>query len=240
MLHEILLSLSGHPSPILRVSTTADPNGNVPESKLISPPERQLLASVARLSDLHINLQSSTAQITGSHPSNVCRAVAAAMDNTHLAAFQRKVLEVEERILRKDAGLVGAYNVVPLTAVVGEFDGWTRRMEWLWEVAQFMLAKAGGSRAYGCTGAGLIDRLRGELQTGYVDIEEAARSLVRVAETAWLKQVSAWILYGRLPGFGAHDFFVQRRRSDDGEEVGLPTAWARARAPTPFGSNGAG
>ncbi|KUI60315.1 Gamma-tubulin complex component 4 [Cytospora mali] len=210
MLHEILLSLSGHPSPLLRSAQASDPNAAA--SSLISPPERELLRGVAHLSDLHVKLLSFSAQLAASHPSMICRAVATAVDNTHLAAFQRKVLEVEETILRKDAGLVGAYNIVPLTAVVGEFDGWTRRMEWLWELVQFMLRKersADGGEAF-CTGAAVIDRLCGELQTGYCDIEETARSLVRVAETAWVKQVSAWILYGRLPGFGGEDFFIQR------------------------------
>ncbi|ROW05243.1 hypothetical protein VSDG_00433 [Cytospora chrysosperma] len=210
MLHEILLSLSGHPSPLLRSAQAADPDA--PSSSLISPPERELLRGVAHLSDLHVKLLSFSAQIAASHPSMICRAVATAVDNTHLAAFQRKVLDVEETILRKDAGLVGAYNIVPLTAVVGEFDGWTRRMEWLWELVQFMLGRessAGGGPVF-CTGAAVIDRLCGELQTGYTDIEETTRSLVRVAETAWVKQVSAWILYGRLPGFGGEDFFIQR------------------------------
>jgi hypothetical protein len=61
----------------------------------------------------------------------------------------------------------------------------------------------------------VIDRLRSELQTGYQDVEEAARSLVAVAEVAWLKQVSAWILYGKLPSFGADDFFVQQSEGDE-------------------------
>lgn len=216
MLHEILLSLSGHPSPLLRSAQAAGPDAAA--SSLISPPERELLRGVAHLSDLHVRLLSFSAQIAASHPSMICRAVATAVDNTHLAAFQRKVLEVEGTILRKDAGLVGAYNIVPLTAVVGEFDGWTRRMEWLWELVQFMLGRegsAGGGEAF-CTGAAVIDRLCGELQTGYTDIEETTRSLARVAETAWVKQVSAWILYGRLPGFGAEDFFIQR--ASDAEE----------------------
>jgi hypothetical protein len=47
-----------------------------------------------------------------------------------------------------------------------------------------------------------------------VDIEEAALGLVRVAETAWLKQVSAWVLYGRLPSFGREDFFIKEVDSD--------------------------
>ncbi len=187
-----------------------------------SPPERALLGSIAHLSDLHVKLLSFAAQISASHSSTICRAVATAIDSVHLAAFQAKVLEVEETILRKDAGLVGAYNIVPLTAVVGEFSGWTRRLEWLWETVEFMLSSASSKEAGTagpCTGAKLIDRLRAELQTGYADIEETARSLVRTAEAAWLKQVSAWILYGRLPSFGAEDFFVQR--AEDGIEVGI-------------------
>jgi hypothetical protein len=230
MLHEILLSLSGHPSPLLRTAGTSGANGIAPGStadKVLSPPERALLASLAHLTDLHVKLLSFTAQISASHPSTICRAVATAIDSAHLGAFQKKVLEVEDSILRKDAGLVGAYDIVPLTAVVGEFEPWTRRMEWLWDVVQFMLktersketAAGTGPASNPCTGSKLIDRLRGELQTGYTDVEQTARSLVRVAELAWLKQVSAWVLYGQLPSFGSADFFVQR--SDDSEEVGV-------------------
>ncbi|KAK3324623.1 Spc98 family-domain-containing protein [Cercophora scortea] len=217
MLHEILLSLSGHPSPLLRAAGTPAAHDNDHDhaflaSRVISPPERALLASLAHLSDLHVKLISSAAQIAATHPSVICRAVAAAIDSIHLAAFQRKVLAVEDSILRKDAGLVGAYNIVPLTAVVSEFDGWTRRMEWLWELVQFMLRVERSKtekKTEPCTAARVMDWLRSELQTGYMDVEQAATSLVRVAEVAWLKQVSAWILYGKLPSFGADDFFVQ-------------------------------
>ncbi|KAJ4390636.1 hypothetical protein N0V93_004234 [Gnomoniopsis smithogilvyi] len=228
MLHEILLSLSGHPSPLLRnaaAATTSHGNGAPdPISDLITPPERELLAGVAHLSDLHVKLLSFAAQIAASHPSTICRAVATAIDGTHLAAFQRKVLEVEEGILRKDAGLVGAYNIVPLAAIVVEFEGWTRRLEWLWEMVEFMLSKERGEdgKEAACTGAKVINRLRAELQTGYQDIEETARNLVRVAETAWVKQVSSWILYGRLPGFGAEDFFIQKAEVDE-EFVCVPS-----------------
>ncbi|GKT47323.1 gamma-tubulin complex component 4 [Colletotrichum spaethianum] len=216
MLHEILLALSGHPSPLLRTDNP-DPNA-LPTA--VSPPERELLATAAHLSDLHVKLQGYTGPIAAEHPSTICRAVATAVQSVHLAAFQRKVLEVEETILRKDSSLVGAYNIVPLTAVVGEFSEWTRRMEWLWEIVQFMLKKQQGQT---CRGAQLIDRLRSELQSGYVDIERTAMSLVSVAETAWLKQVSAWILYGRLPTFGGEDFFVQKADGGDQEYALIPS-----------------
>jgi hypothetical protein len=209
MLHEILLSLSGHPSPLL----TADHSS--PTSAL-SPPEKALLSSVAHLSDLHCKLLAHTATLASTHSSSICQAVATVIRTTHLSQFQQKVLEVEDGILRKDAGSVGAYNIVPLTAVVGQFTSWTRRMEWFLELVEFMMRGSGGD-VKGCSGAMVIDKLCDAMQTGYVDIEEAALSLVKVAETAWLKQVSAWALYGRLPTFGREDFFVQT--ADDDVEV---------------------
>ena len=205
MLHEILLSLSGHPSPLLTASHTTP-------TSIFSPPEQALLSSLAHLSTLHRKLLTYTATIASSHPSSICQAVATAISSTHLAQFQRKIIEVEEGILRKDAGSVGAYSIVPLTAVVGEFAPWTRRMDWFLEVVEFMAKGGGAAGGAGgerkCSGAMIIDRLCNAMKTGYVDIEEAALSLVRVAETAWLKQVSAWVLYGRLPSFGKEDFFV--------------------------------
>jgi hypothetical protein len=205
MLHEILLSLSGHPSPLL----TADHSS---PSSILSPPEKALLSSVAHISDLHCKLIAQTATVSATHPSSICQAVATSIKSTHLAKFQRKVLEVEDGILRKDAGSVGAYNIVPLTAIVGGFSEWVRRLEWFLELVEFMVR--GTKEGKKCTGAMAIDRLCDAMQTGYVDIEEAALSLVKVAETAWLKQVSAWVLYGRLPAFGREDFFVQLVNSD--------------------------
>lgn len=201
MLQEILLSLSGHPSPLLR--NPASPEADALAG--ITPPERQLLSSAGHLSDLVAKLAAYSAEVSASHASTICRAVATAVRAVHLDAFREKVLEVERGILRDDPEWVGAYNIVPLTAVMGEFQQWTRRLEWLWDTVRFVMA-AGSP----CRGAALIDRLRDEMQSGYRDVADAARSLVCVAETAWLKQVSAWVLYGRLPTFGTDDFFVQR------------------------------
>ncbi|KAJ2972531.1 hypothetical protein NUW58_g9166 [Xylaria curta] len=212
MLHEILLSLSGHPSPLLW-NDYSDPAA----SALISPPERRLLDTAAHLSDLHCRLRDKTSLISSAHPSAICRAVSAAIVTVHLGAFQRKIIEVEDSILRKDAALVGAYNIVPLTAVVGQFSGWTRRLEWLWEFVKFMTADEGREDRLPCQAGKLIDRLRSELQTGYADIAETAQSLLKVAETSWLKQVSAWVLYGRRPVVGEYDFFI---REDTEEQQG--------------------
>ncbi|KAI0597834.1 Spc98 family-domain-containing protein [Biscogniauxia sp. FL1348] len=202
MLHEILLALSGHPSPLLR-----NDYSSAGSASLLSPPERELLSTAGHLSDLHCKLLGYTAQISASHSSVICRAVSTAISSLHLGAFQQKVLQVEDSILKKDAALVGAYDIVPLTAVIGEFSGWTHRLEWLWDLVQFMYRE---DKDAPCPAAKLIDKLRSELQTGYADIRETALSLVRVAENAWLKQVSAWVLYGRIPVLGDKDFFVRK------------------------------
>lgn len=71
MLHEILLSLSGHPSPLASCGSLG------PEAlAALAPPERQLLASVAHLSRVHRHLIALAARLASSHPSAVCRAVA--------------------------------------------------------------------------------------------------------------------------------------------------------------------
>ena len=217
MLHELLLALSGHPSPLL----SATNEGGHQSSKafpLLSPPERALLSSLAHLGDLHIRLRARSSIISASHPSTICRAISTALVSKHLAKFQQKILEVEKGILQKDAGIVGAYNIVPLSGLVGEFDGWRRSLDWLWGLAQYMLPAEGGQASdHGgssipsgspCTGAQIIGKLRDEAQTGYPDLERMALDLLVVGEGAWLRQVSAWVLYGRLPTFGAEDFFV--------------------------------
>ncbi|KAF2200095.1 Spc98 family protein [Delitschia confertaspora ATCC 74209] len=216
MLHEILLSLSGHPSVLFGAQ---DPARHLkPDSfPLLSPPEVQLLSSVGHLSSLHIRTRNHASNIAASHPSAICRAVATAITAHHLENFQRKIQEVEGQILMQDSTTVGAYNIVPLAGLVAEFSGWTKLMEWLWSIACFMLPSdasrmgkfSQGSDGDVASGAAIMDKLRTEAQTGYPDIENAAVYLGKVAEASWLRQLSGWVLYGRLPPFGTSDFFIQ-------------------------------
>ena len=218
MLHEILLSLSGQPSPLFSLQQGKDALAQE-DLALLSPPEEALLESVAHLSRLHAQLRTHTSQISSSHRSVICRSVSTAIVTIHLSNFQQKILEVEKAILAEDSLYVGGYGIVPLSTIVGEFAPWTRRMEWLWEIVRFIQPEHQGP-SYGCTGAALIDHLRDELQTGYLDIKEMAVQLVTAAETAWMKQLSMWLLYGNLPLFGQDDFFIQedlQREEDSGD-----------------------
>ncbi|KAM0713091.1 hypothetical protein Q7P35_000543 [Cladosporium inversicolor] len=208
MIHEVLLALSGHPSPLFDKNTAGEniSHDGVP---LLSPSEQALLQSIGRLSELHRELRSQLDAITLSHHSTVCRASANSIRQTHLARFQKKILDVESRILTKDASIVGAYEIVPLASVVGEFDVWHRRMGWYWDLTCFMRPVHSSQRGEECSGASLIGKLRAEAQTGFPDLEESATELSRIAETAWLRQVSSWIMHGKLPVHGADDFFIK-------------------------------
>jgi hypothetical protein len=219
MLHEVLLALSGHPSPLFPATAPSGRSSDAFVDKdfpLLSSSEAALLATVGKLASLHRQIRDHATRIVSQHPSTVCRAVAASLLQTHLARFREKILDVESQILTEDAAIVGAYNIVPLSAVVGEFDEWSRRMDWYWNLACFIQSLDTATRSNQATGAGLIDHLRSELQTGFPDIETAATELSCVADKAWLKQVSVWLLYGLLPSHGAEDFFVSVQESIEG------------------------
>ena len=220
MLHEVLLALSGHASPLL-----SDGANEPLLNSVLSPSEKSLLRSIARLGSLQIEIRSSATAISSTHPSIVCRAVAAAVTDTHLAEFQKKILSVEKGILTDDPRYVGAYDIVPLAGIVAAFDGWGRVLEWLSTLVNFIQDPDDGFRRKGPefrSGAELIDYLRKESQTGYPDIERIALDLDRTAEATWLRQVSTWLLYGRLPTLGITDFFIQQKLPADSH---APTAY---------------
>lgn len=219
MLHEILLSLAGGPSPLLCPPSHKTNDNNTFLRSFLSPAEQALLDSLAQnLGQRHVSIRKSASSISTSHPSTVCRAVSAAIISTHLADFRRRILEVEEDILEKDPGIVGAYNIVPLSAIVGAFDGWGRKLEWLLDLVQYIESPRDISGSHfnqssptRCTAAAIITYLRNATYTGYRDIEEISLHLVKIAESAWLKQASAWVLYGRHPTDGDADFFITRQ-----------------------------
>lgn len=221
MIHELLLALSGHPSSLLYPS--ADRSEDRKLQDLLSPAESTLLQNLARdLGEKHKNIRERASKISSTHDSIICRAVSTAIISTHLAKFQQKILEVERDILEEKPSLVGAYNVVPLSGLVGAFAGWDRKLQWLWRLVEFIQPDSAneeeseGSQP-ACTADTILGRLRNSTQTGYPDIELMALHLTKIAEGAWLKQVSAWVLYGRLPLVGTDFFIVEEKKTGKGD-----------------------
>ena len=210
MLHEILLALAGHPSPIFEDSGQSLPH--------ISPSERGLLQSLGELASLHSTVRRHVGYIASEHPSSICRAVASAITSRHLIRFQKRILDTEREILSKDSKAVSAYNIVPLAGIVGKFAGWKRLLQWFWEVASFMLSPDHESRLDDTqasdVGAGpaLLDKLRKDSFTGYADVETAALDLLKSAESTWLTQLTSFFI---SPTNYEWDFFIQQDPADE-------------------------
>ena len=217
MLHELLLALYGHTSPLLPGDKHVQHFG-----QFLSPSEDAQLRSIAHLGNLHVEVRTDAATIVQSHPSVLCGAVARAIETIHLAKFQAHILDVERNILKEDASLVGAYDIVPLSGIVASFSEWEPKLTWLKGLVRLIKTGRLSTAKYIdhghilisedklASGAQLINWLRKEMQTGYPDIEHIATSLSKVAERTWLRQISAWVLYGRLPELGTKDFLIQR------------------------------
>ncbi|KAB8627245.1 hypothetical protein FH972_026078 [Carpinus fangiana] len=207
MLHEILLALSGHPSPLF------EPGGqeNFP---LITSTESALLRKLGRLAGLNRALRGHIARVSQVSESPVCKAVATSIRQSHLTRFQKHILEVEKQILTKDAARVGAYNIVPLASLLGDFEPWTRPLEWLWDLTCLILPPNEDPEHSTCTGAALLDRLNRDTKTGYPDIRAMALDLLAVAERAWLQQLNQWLLQAAHGTTSTSDFFMETTLDD--------------------------
>lgn len=139
--------------------------------------------------------------------------------------FHDHVVKVEASVLKRESGVVGGYDIVALARILTDFDGWDRILQYLDGLTNFMLTglsitdEAVAGEGEWMTGAQLTNKLRKDIYTGYPSLEKVSMQLLQVAETAWLRQISTWVLYGRLPTFGGEDFFVKEKEGD-GERVG--------------------
>lgn len=213
MLHELFLLLSGHTSPILT------PDGLPPDFPLVSPSERAILTSLSSLGHLHISLRTACTKITTSHPSTIARAVASGIETHHLHSFRTQILAVERSVLAHHDSS-GAYDIVSLAKVLAGFEGWERTLNYLHALTTAVLTRR-------LNGAEIIDRLRADIHTGFPTLEAVALHLLRVAETAWLREVASWVLYGRLPTSAlgqSADFFIAE------SEQSVPDSAAAAAA----------
>lgn len=203
MLHELLLVLSAHDSSIFKPWPPPPSN---PETIIldntfdnIHPSERAALNNLAHLSFLHKSLQQAVSKLIQSHSSVVVRAIVSGVrDKVH--HFQKAVEEIETMILTRDDSVVGAFDIVPLARLTTLLGDWDRIIGYLYKFVSGITRDS--------TGAHVLNQLHRDKQTGYPDIEEIVIKLIAAGEEAWLRQVTSWVLYGRIPQLGQSDFFI--------------------------------
>ena len=204
MLHELLLVLSAHESSIFKPwpPPPSSPETIILDSTFnnIHPSERAALNNLAHLSFLHKTLLNSISKLIRSHSSIVVRAIVSSIrDKLH--GFQVTVEDIEQMILTRDDSVVGAYDIVPLARLTTLLGEWDRIIEYLHKFVSAIKSES--------TGAQVLDQLQRDLHTGYPDVASLVVKLVAAGEEAWLRQVSSWVLYGRIPQLGYSDFFIR-------------------------------
>ena len=208
MLQEVLLALSGHPSPLFDQALIED-------FPAVTPAEAESLKSLGHTSDLNRCLKDHLTRTCENHSSSICRTVANTISCDILSRFQDNVLDVEREVLSNDPALVGAHNIVPIASIVTRFDQWNRTLERLWQLAIFIFPSDGlnskhSNASRGCNGAQLIERLHRQVESGYPSVQKIGTQLITAAQIAWLKQLSAWWLQDTgNDGSENSDFFVQ-------------------------------
>ena len=205
MLHELLLVLQGHESSLFKPwpPHPSSPQTIVLDSTLdnIHPSERAAVNALTHLSFLHKSLRTTISHTVHSHSSIVVRAVLSAVQNPHLNAFQEAVQDVERMILTRDTSVVAAYDIVPLARLSTLLGEWDTRINYLHRFVSNIMSES--------TGAQVLNQLQQDQNTGYPEIAEIVMKLIAVGEETWLRQVSSWVLYGRIPQLGCSDFFIQ-------------------------------
>lgn len=204
MLHELLLVLQAHESSIFKPwpPPPSSPETIVLDSTLnnIHPSERAALSTLAHLSFLHKSLRTSTTHIIHTHSSIVVRAIVSSIQNPLLAEFQDAVQDIERMILTRDDSVVAAYDIVPVARLSSLLGEWDTRINYLHKFVLNITSKS--------TGAQVLNQLQQDQHTGYPEIAAIVIKLVAVGEETWLRQVSSWVLYGRIPQVGSTDFFI--------------------------------
>ena len=204
MLHELLLVLQAHESSIFKPwpPPPSSPETIILDSTLnnIHPSERAALNNLAHLSFLHKSLRTSISHIIQTHSSVVVRATVSYVQNPLLVGFQDTVQDIEQMILTRDDSVVAAYDIVPLARLSTLLGEWDTRIQYLYKFISNITAESSGAQ--------VLNQLQQDQHTGYPEIAAIVGKLIAVAEETWLRQVSSWVLYGRISQMGSSDFFI--------------------------------
>lgn len=217
MLHEVLIVLAGHESPLV----TKTPS-NVPlREGLLHKSEQALLAQVAVLGELHrqvatrikhihqlyhsttSNSNSNSQFIKGPFPPS-SHAIASTIDNLLLRPFRTTLVELEREILSNNSRYVGGNKIVSLSMIVSETVGkYERRFRYSESLLNYLVTNCIRS----CFD--VLTRLEKDKITGYEDVKQVVNGCISQVHRTWIQQLCCWCLYGRLPRYGVgNDFMV--------------------------------
>lgn len=228
MLHEVLLVLAGHTSPIVSDTPTAL------SDTLLHPSETALIANIAQFGRLHYSVKTKVAIVLGSYMdlpspevarfaarfypgpySAACHAVANLVEQKVTGEFNRVLIQLERSILSSDKSLANtslkaSSAAMSLTSIVAQtVHLWLRRFQYADELLGYIM-----SRRVFCHE--ILTRLANDSDTGFPDVKCLVMACITAVENVWVSLIVSWIFYGKA---GTRDFFIDVMINRDGIEI---------------------
>lgn len=195
MLHELLVVLAGFDS-----SLTSDEG----LKSQLHPSEAAMISEAHRFGKLHSRLAGVIANVHSSeiNTSTAGYAVASSLQMNAIKPFQKTLMELEQRILARDAAFIGGDSFVSLTQIIT-----LTVRDWL-KLFQYSESLMKDITTHNRSGSEIIGRLRQDFDTiSHFKLSPLIQNALASAEKSWAAQVASWIIYGRLPS-NTEDFMV--------------------------------
>lgn len=204
MLTEVLLVLAGYPSGVIKPGSLIDP--------VLSNAEKGLLVQVAQFGQVHGNVKTKIDQIRRHSDSRkrypACvHAIAAVIEDNIVGELDSQLLKLESDIVQEDSVYVGGNKIVSLSYIVSlTVKAWERRINYSDNLLNYIMSEE--------STCAIIERLNEDVTTGYGDLEPVANACLIAAQKAWIRMLSSWIVYGRLP-FTTDAFMIKYNKDND-------------------------
>ncbi|TFK77392.1 hypothetical protein BDN72DRAFT_830549 [Pluteus cervinus] len=187
MIAEVLLVLAGHSSSLFPVDHKIHPSF----APLLHPGERQCLESLGLIALRYRKIKEAANRLSTSPSRYVC-ALCATLNNILKAEYETLVVELESKVLRRDASTVGSGSFVPLSSIRAAFSEWDAPM-----AALVSLVDELETESRWLPGP-LIDMLIVRSRTGVHKIAEIFLRLSVAVQLVWRTQLTAFIVHGSL------------------------------------------
>lgn len=187
MIAELLLVMAGHSSSLFPEDHKIHPAF----APLLHPGERQCLESLSLIALRYRKIKEASHRLSRSPSRYVC-ALCATLNHILKAEYENLVVEVESKVLRRDANVVAGGSFVPLSSVRAAFAEWDAPMAALASLVEELETEPKW------VPGPLVDMLVARSRTGVYKISDILSRLSIAVQLVWRTQLIAFLVHGSL------------------------------------------
>ncbi|KAL4267957.1 Spindle pole body component [Pleurotus pulmonarius] len=187
MIAEIFLVLAGHSSSLF----TDDGQVDSAIQPLLHPGEQQVLEFLGKIALQYRTVKKSCTTLSSCSSRYVC-ALCTSLNQILKDEYESLVLEKENKVLRRDAELVGRGSFVPLSTIRAIFSEWESPLATLVSLVQELEGQKSWPPGL------LIDMLLMRSKTGVHRVADILSRLSMVVQRVWRTQLTAFLVHGSM------------------------------------------